>query len=134
MHHVDAIYNWNDMRIQKFQNIEFEFDDFENYFMSVHQHIHIDFLKYIQIDKFNYFCLDVKILKKIKFHKFRFFKFIQIRILADVISINYEIDYQNLYVSINKWFQKNRCFENKLIEKKHFIYKKMISYKNQIKR
>ena len=58
------------MRIQKFQNIEFEFDDFESYFIFVHQHIQIDFLKCIQIDKFNCFRLDVKILKKIKFHEF----------------------------------------------------------------
>ena len=90
------------MRIQKFQSIEFVFDDVENYFMFVHQHVQIDFLKYIQIDEFNCFRFDVKILKKIKFHKFRFFKFIQIRIFADVMSISYEIDYQNLFVSVNK--------------------------------
>ena len=82
------------MRIQKFQNIKFKFDDFENYFMSVYQHI--------QIDKFNCFRFNVKILKKIKFHQFRFFEFIQICIFADVISISYEIDYQNLFVSVNK--------------------------------
>ena len=90
------------MRIQKFQNIKFKFDDFENYFMFIYQHVQINFLKCIQIDKFNYFSFDVKILKKIKFHKFRFFEFIQICIFADVILINYEIDYQNSFVSINK--------------------------------
>ena len=90
------------MRIQKFQNIEFDFCDFKNYFMSVHQHVQIDFLKCNQIDEFNYFCFDVRILKKIKFHKFQFFDLIQIYIFVDVILINYKIDYQNSFVSINK--------------------------------